>query len=586
MKYDIAIVGGTVVEGTRLPRFRADIGIKHGRIAKIGRISRSESIEVLDATGMIVAPGFVDLHTHYDAQIHWDPYCTISGWHGVTSVVLGNCGFGFAPVRPKDRKRAMLMMTRTEQIPYETIASGMPWRWETFPEWLNNLDEIPKGVNVLSYVPVSPLMVYTMGMIAAKERPATENERREMQRLLNEAMDAGACGFSIQRMGDRSIQTDYDGTPMPTDRMADEDILSLARVLSDRDEGFIQITQSTVGDTSKRADSVETRDLKFIEKLAEVSGRPVLHNSVVAVDEHPVFHRRMLEWLADCNCRGLRVFGQGSNVRTWFEFTLEDWNLYDSSEAWKYATQGTVEEKIEKFSDPVLRQDMKDQNASLVTSGVGGPISGLRVVSTPEHPELERYINRTIGEIAESEGKDPIDTMLDIAIFGRLKVLFRSAEMTSSNPELVGEIMKDQHVVPGISDGGAHTKVFTGGSYTTDLLTWLVRDTGQMTLEDAHYHLSYLPAQAAGFSDRGYLKVGAPADIVVYDLEQLKRVPEWEYEIAHDFPANEWRRVQRADGYRWTLVNGEVTFAGGRCTGATPGILLRNGAVGTGFSGQ
>src|SRR5215470_15854905 len=171
--YDIQIKGGTVVDGTRVPRYRADVWVKDGKIAQIGGRAPGFAKKVIDAGGLIVAPGFVDLHTHYDAQIRWDPYCTISGWHGVTSVVLGNCGFGFAPVKPKDRDRALLMMTRTEQIPYESMVAGMPWQWETLPEWLDNLERLPKGVNVVSYVPVSPLMVYVMGLEAAKSRPAT-----------------------------------------------------------------------------------------------------------------------------------------------------------------------------------------------------------------------------------------------------------------------------------------------------------------------------------------------------------------------------------------------------------------------------
>ena len=195
--------------------------------------------------GLIVAPGFVDLHTHYDAQIQWDPYCTISGWHGVTSVVLGNCGFGFAPVREEERDRAMLTMSRTEAIPFESMKEGMLWDWITFPEFLESLDRIPKGVNCLSYVPLAPLMTWVMGLEAAKHRRATDEEIAEMQRLLHEAMDAGACGWSTQRLGVNSVQADYDGTPMVTDIMSDNECLALAEVLAERDEGFIQITQFT-----------------------------------------------------------------------------------------------------------------------------------------------------------------------------------------------------------------------------------------------------------------------------------------------------------------------------------------------------
>ena len=578
--YDTVIRGGTVVDGMRLPRFRSDVGIRQGRVAKIGRIGKGEGRRELNADGLIVAPGFVDLHTHYDAQIHWDPYCTISGWHGVTSVVLGNCGFGFAPCKPQDRERSLLMMTRTEQIPYESMKAGMPWRWETFPEWLDNLERIPKGVNVVSYVPVSPLMVYVMGLEAAKSRPATPGEGREMQRLLNEAMDAGACGFSIQRLGAHSLQADHDGTPMPTDCMADEDVLALADVLRQRDEGFIQITQAAGGDPVRSGDAIKSRDRAFLELLAERAQRPILHNAIAVIDDRPQFHKSEVEWVHSCNERGLRIVGQGASVRTWFTFTLDLWNLYDYSPAWNFATQGTKTEKLAKLADPELRVKLREEEPMLASIGEQTRPANLTITKTPRHPELDRYVGCKVGDIARAEGRHAVDVMLDIAVAGDLLVEFRGGEATSGNAKWVGELMRDPFVIPGVSDGGAHTKFFTGGSYTTDLLTWLVRDTQELTLEEAHYHLSFLPAQAAGFLDRGFLREGAPADIVVYDLANLRRTPEWDYETVHDFPANEWRRVQRAEGYRWTIVNGEITFEDGRCTGATSGQLLRNRRLG------
>ncbi len=584
MDYDLVIRGGTVVEGTRLPRFRADVGIKGGRVRKIGRISGNSAGRVLDASGCIVAPGFVDLHTHYDAQIHWDPYCTISGWHGVTSVVLGNCGFGFAPVKKADRERSMLMLTRNEQIPYDAMKAGMKWRWETFPEWLDNLERLPKGVNVVSYVGVSPLLVYVMGLEAAKSRPATPAERREMQRLLNEAMDAGACGFSIQRLGPHSMQCDVDGTPMPTDCMVDEDILALAEVLRERDEGFIQITQAQGGDPFHDGGEIKNRDRAFLERLAEVAQRPVLHNVIAVVDDNPSYHTSELDWVHDCNQRGLRIYGQGTAVRTWLNFTMEHWNLYDSSPAWNHATQGSVEEKLQKMADPEIRARMRDEYQLLLSVGLGLIPESLTIVEAPGYPKLQKFVGRKVGDIAKERGVHPNDAMLDIAVAGGLKVEFRSGPVSSDNAELVSSLMSDPFVIAGVSDGGAHTKFFAGGSFTTDFLTWLVRDSGKMSLEEAHYHLSYLPAQAAGFLDRGFLREGAPADIVVYDLAALKRVPEWKFEIAHDLPNGEWRRIQRSEGYRWTIVNGQITFEDGKCTGATPGQLLRNRKVGLAFS--
>jgi N-acyl-D-amino-acid deacylase len=577
MNLDMIIRGGTVVDGTRLPRYRADVGIKDGRVVKIGRIPATVTCKrELDATGCFVVPGFVDLHCHYDAQIHWDPYCSISSWHGVTSLVLGNCGIGFAPAKPEDRDRLMQMMTRTEQIPYESMQLGMPWRWETFPEWLDNLERIPKGINCVSFVPVSPLMVYVMGLEAAKSRPATPAERKEMQRLLHEAMEAGACGFSIQRSGINSAQRDADGTPMPTDCMAEDDILALAEVLRERDEGFIQITQSP-----NTENYMETRQgvLDFVEKLAETAQRPVIHNVIQARDEVPDLHILDVEWLRRANAKGRRIIGQGVNIRPWMDFTLERWNLYDASPAWRAATLGTVEEKMRMMRKPAHRAQMRQERDMMLRLGAETMPEGCTVTDVAGIASLQKYVGRKVGDIAKDENKDPTDVMLDISLAADLKVKFRTGSLTSSDPEKVGYLMNDLHVVAGTSDGGAHTKFFTGGSYPTELLCWLVRDEKKLSVEEAHYHLSYLPAQSAGFFDRGFLKEGVPADIVVYDLEKLKRTPEWSYEIVHDFPANEWRCVQRAEGYRWTIVNGTITFEDGVCTGATPGVLLRNRRV-------
>jgi len=572
--FDLHIKDGTVVDGARMPRYRADVWIRDGRIAQIGGRAPGFARRTIDADGAIVAPGFVDLHTHYDAQIRWDPWCTISGWHGVTSVVLGNCGFGFAPVRPEFRERAMLTMTRTEAIPYNAMASGMRWEWETVPQYLDSLARAPKGVNCIQYMPTASLMTYVMGLEAAKSRAATDAERAEMRRLLAEGMDAGLSGFSIQRLGPDSTQADFDGSPMVTDTMCDEDILNLAAVLRERDEGFIQITQAT-GHIKD--------DLAFLERLAAAARRPILHNVIVPTRKDPEVHRRSLRWLERCRAKGLPIFGQTGTVRTGFAFTLEHWNLYDASPAWRAITTGTREEKLAKMRDPALREALKretdsaDRKLRAIQAGVGGAIHNLVVQWVNDRPELEKYVGKSLGQIAADEGRHPIDAMLDLSIAGDLKVEFLGpnrgfnadfmAEMTNASP----------YTIPGVSDGGAHTKFFCGGAYTTDFLAWLVRDEQKVTLEEAHYRLSALPAHAAGFRDRGVLREGACADVVVYDLERLGIEPEWVGEIAHDFPGGEWRRVQRARGYRAIVVNGEMTFEEGRATGATPGRLLRGG---------
>ena len=573
--YDIHIKGGTIVDGTRVPRYRGDVWIKDGRIVQMGGRATGTAARTIDAEGLIVAPGFIDLHTHYDAQIRWDPWCTISGWHGVASVVLGNCGFGFAPVKPDFRERSMLTMVRTEAIPYESMVEGMlpHWDWESIPEYLDSLDRAPKGVNCIQYMPTASLMTYVMGLDAAKTRPATETERKEMQRLLHEGMDAGLCGFSIQRLGRNSTQADYDGTPMVTDTMVDEDILCLAEVLAERDEGFIQITQVTGKIKS---------DLQFVEKLAEVSGRPVIHNAIAPTRRNPEPHRKSLNWLNKCRDAGLQVFGQCATVRSGFAFSLEDWNLYDFSKSWRMLTTGTHDEKLVKMADPELRQQMVDEEVRnyavyrKLRPGVGGPLEELIVTSVAGHDELEPFMGRALKEIAAEEGRHPGEVLLDLSLQTDLKAEFTGPDK-GSNAEFMAELMDNPYCVPGVSDGGAHTKFFTGGAWSTDFLRWLVRDEGVVTLEEAHYRLSALPAHAAGFRDRGVLREGAAADVVVYEMEELDMTPPWTGEIAHDLPGGEWRRVQRASGYRSIIVNGVETFDNGECTGATPGQLLRHG---------
>ncbi len=572
--FDIQIKGGTVVDGTRAPRRRTDVWVRDGKIAHVGDEISGAAKQVINADGLIVAPGFVDLHTHYDAQIRWDPYCTISGWHGVTSVVLGNCGFGFAPVRPDFRERSMLTMTRTEAIPYESMKVGMAWDWETIPEYLDSLDRSPLGVNCIQYMPTASLMTYVMGLEAAKNRPATAAERVEMQRLLNEGMEAGLCGFSIQRLGPDSTQADYDGSPMVTDTMCDEDILCLAEVLATRGEGFIQITQAT-GNIKE--------DLNFLEKLAATAQRPILHNAIVPARKNAQVHRRSLDWLERCRAKGLPIYGQTGTIRTGFAFTLEHWNLYDASPAWRELTTGTKQEKLKKMRNPALREAVKeeaeeaDRRLQVIQAGVGGSIPGLLVQSVNDQSALEQYVGKSLGQIAEEENKTPIDVMLDLSLAGDLNVEFLGPNR-GFNAQYMAEMINDSdYTVPGVSDGGAHTKFFTGGAFTTDFLHWLVRDEQRVTLEEAHYRLSALPAKAAGFYDRGVLREGAAADVVVYDLDGLAIEPDWVGEVAHDFPGGEWRRIQRAKGYQNILVNGEVTFEDGKCTGATSGRLLRNG---------
>ncbi|PCH52206.1 MAG: aminoacylase, partial [Cellvibrionales bacterium] len=373
-----------------------------------------------------------------------------------------------------------------------------------------------------------------------------------------------------------SSQADFDGTPMVTDTMCDEDILCLAEVLRERNEGFIQITQATGNMRS---------DLDFVEKLADVAKRPILHNAIVPGKRNPVPHQKSLAWLEAAREKGLPIYGQCGTLRSGFAFTLEHWNLYDASPAWRELTTGTKEEKIEKLKDPKLRENVineteaADRKLKAIQAGVGGAVPKLVITGVNKQPELEHYQGKSLEQVGKEENKHPVAVMLDLSLQTDLNAEFTGPDR-GTNAEFMAEIMNNSdYTFPGVSDGGAHTKFFTGGGFTTDFLKWLVRDEARITLEEAHYRLSALPAKAAGFKDRGTLKQGAWADIVVYDLDKLDCGGGWVGDIAYDLPGGEWRRIQKAIGYRAIMVNGVVTFEDGECTGAVPGKLLRNGSA-------
>ena len=562
-EFDTILKAGTIIDGMRTPRFVGDLGIKEGRITYIGDLKPSDGDRCLDASGLIVAPGFVDYHTHYDSQLFWDPYCTLSGWHGVTSVVIGNCGFAFAPVRPEDRDRAMLTVSRNEAVPLATMKEGMPWDWETFPEFMDSVERTPKGVNVLALLGLSPLLLNVMG-IESKGRSATDAEMERMCEILYEAMEAGACGFSTQRGGEDSIQRDYDGTPMITDIQPKEDVLKLAQVLRKVGRGFIQ----------------GAGERELAEELCEMTGGAVMSGLGVTTDQHgqPMEnYKEQIQWLADANARGHRVFAQLIQGGVGFQFTLEDWNLFDTSALWRRATLGTPAERAAEMRDPELRAAIKEEY-----DGGKDPLPFTTIptlyVQEVVAPELHDSEGMTLGELAERDQKHVIDAFLDLALADELRTTFVTPprERSADEWDALKEVCNSPYALPGVSDGGAHTKFITLGAYTTEYLSEFVRDHEVQDLEEAHWRLSGYPAQAIGFKDRGWIKEGAPADLVVYDLEALSLRP---VEKAWDFPADEWRRVRKPDGYRWIMVNGEVTFEDGECTEATPGALLRHGTA-------
>ncbi len=581
--YDLIIRNGTIVDGTGMPRFVDDIGIQGGRVARIGGLRRASAETEIDADGLIVAPGFIDAHTHYDAQIYWDPYCTMSGWHGVTTVVIGNCGFGFAPCRPEDRDRMMLSLTRNEQISFDAMKAALPWDWVSFPEFLDSIERQALGVNVVSFAPVTPLITWAMGSYEeAKRRRPNAEELAIVQQQLHECMDAGAIGFSLQRLGENSIQPDFDGTPMVTDVMTDEEGFALAEVLAERGEGSIQLTYAPLSDKLDNVSDAFSAAVvfEFEEELARRSGRPVLHNIFFAVRGQELIHQGAIGWLESCHARGLQVYGQGETNRNYQHFNWLTWNGFDMAPAWRRALMGTPEERLRNLQDPEQRAAMIADRPWLATVEAGGMLlADFQVVSMPaEMPHLQQYVGKTLAQIsAEQGGKDLIEIMIDLAVESRLLVEMKSPLVRLPDDAGTAALIRTGKVIPGISDGGAHTKFFVGGSYTTDFLCWMVRETGALSLEEAHVALSALPARIMGLHDRGVLREGAHADLVVYDLDALGQNPAERYETLYDLPTGDWRRVRYSTGYHYTIVNGQITFRGMQCTGATPGRLLRWG---------
>lgn len=567
-EFDVVIKNGMIIDGARMPRFRGDIGIRNGTITRIGGINSSDARREIDASGLIVAPGFIDLHTHYDAQIFWDPYLTTSGWHGVTSVVIGNCGFGFAPMREELRERAMLSMTRVEAIPLATMKASLPWDWITYPQFLDSIERMPKAVNVLPYVPLNPLLIWVLGLDDAKAgRKPKEAEHAEMARLLNEAMEAGACGWSAQSLGQPGKpardsaggpQGDFDGTSMPSDVMWPETRLALAAVLGKRGQGFIELSSGLGG-------------REHWEELAAVSGAPMLWQAVVASGGEigQRMRKDLFDWFERCHQRGLRIYGQGLMNQCPLLFTFEYWDLWES--VWDEIAGPAVpyQRKLANLADPAMRAKLREAPR---TFRFVDSINDTVLLSTSS-AEFKRFEHKRIGDVVRETGRSPIDIICEVAVADRLKTVFQTRQFHIT-AEGIKELIDNPYIIPGLSDGGAHTKYLTGGGYGTEYISTLVRERSFTSLEDAHWRLSALPASCAGFKNRGIIREGAAADIIVYDFDQLGYTfPEF----ARDLPGDEYRVVCRGRGYRYVLVNGAVTIEDDRETNNYSGALLRGG---------
>jgi N-acyl-D-aspartate/D-glutamate deacylase len=552
-EYDVVIRGGTIVDGTGIPRFRADMALKAGRIALIsGRIKAGGAREI-DARGCVVAPGAIDLHTHYDAQLNWDPYASMSGWFGVTSISIGQCGFGFAPTRPEDRELNMRMMNRIEAIPLKSMQLGMRWDWETFPEYLDSLDRQGLGVNVGALLPFSPLRGYVLGMREARERSSvTAAELKQMQQLLYEAMQAGAFGFSADKnLEDRT----EDGSALPSHVASPQEFLALSEVLQEFGVGHIGWTIGISNNAQEQQ--------QLLSEMMRRSGRP-LH---VAVGDD----EQGYAWAQQAREEGLPVVVQQNSMDPVSEFTLAEYNLFDYMPHWIEPLVGTPEERAAKLRNPAARAAMKDDVEERPHARTDW--SHMTVVQVV-HERNRHYEGMSIADLAVQQQKHPLDALLDLALDEDLRTTFSHLLANRGDATLAQRISSPYSHIS-LSDGGAHIRYLTISTWPVHFLSYWIRDKQLMSLEQAHYKMSALPAWLADYRERGTLRIGDWADIMIYDLEHLGYVYD-KPTYATDFPGSEWRRIQKPTGIRYILVNGSVTFEDNHCTEALPGKLLRS----------
>ena len=559
-EFDTVIRGGRVVDGTRLPSFVGDIAITDGRVVQTGQVSGRGRKEI-DATGLVVAPGVIDVHTHYDAQLNWDPYASQSCWHGVTSVVISLCGFGFAPCRPEDRERAMQRMTRVEAIPYEAMKQGMKWDWETQGEFFDSLQSHGLGVNVAGYIPHSVLRAYVLGTDDSKRADVTDDEMEQMKQLMRDGYRAGALGLSTDH---NLIDRDHDGSLLPSGIAKEEELLELLSVAREFNVGSSEVTPHNL--------HMGEKEQQLLERYAEASGRPVIHSVVIHSNHIPDKWKDTLGKIEDSNSRGHRIYGLGAVHRIGSLFSLLEYNLFDDMPAWNEALACPVEKRIENLSSEEIRRKLQHDIDHHLDRVWSGRWDKMKIYES----KLSEYQDRYITDIAAEEGKTPLEVFCDIAVKEQLQTYFYIEDQLGDDDSANLGIMQSPYIIPGLSDGGAHAQFISMGKYATVVLSKLVRDDKALSLEEAHWRMSYMSAKAIGIDGLGTLEPGMPADIMVYDLEALKVTTDRPY-YDHIIGGGK-RLIEKAEGYRYMLVNGEVTFVDGECTGALPGKILRTSA--------
>ncbi|HJY80908.1 MAG TPA: amidohydrolase family protein [Candidatus Binatia bacterium] len=560
--YDVLIKNGTVVDGTGTPRRQADMAIAGGKVAEIGKITEGAK-RVIDASDLIVAPGFIDPHTHYDAQICWDSAITSASWHGVTTVVMGNCGVGIAPCRPEVREIAAWDLVNVEGIPFDVLAKGITWDWVSFPEFMTAAQKRGLGINLAFLAPLTPFRHYVMGE-ESMERAAKPEETTQIKALLREAVVAGAFGWTtttiLQHVG-------YKGRPLACRQASREELTAYANVLKELGKGVIELT------LTKSAGMLAEEEYALLDLLLTESGRPATWLAIVDRDDKPEAALDSLHKAEPLIKRG--GIPQVNCLPMSNEFNLHNPFLFGSHSSWKPAFNQPVTEQMKVYRDPAFRQAFRKE---LETPRIFSGNWNLVEVKDVHNPALKSLEGKTVEEVARAKGKDPLDTFFDIALEDDLHTEYVIA-LFNICEERVAKLITDPRTLIGLSDGGAHVDMHDNAGYCTYLLGTWVREKQVMTLERAIQRVTAEPADFFGIQDRGRLTVGMAADIVIFDYNTIGPTinPIKHQAWQKDLPGGGRRLVWPVDkGVKYTVVNGEVLYENQKYTGTLPGQVLRS----------
>jgi N-acyl-D-aspartate/D-glutamate deacylase len=559
MTWDLVVRGGVVVDGTGSPGRRADVAVKDGRIAEVGEVDTDGS-RVIDADGLTVTPGFIDIHTHYDAQLHFEPTASPSSWHGVTTVLTGNCGFTFAPAKPEDLGWLLQMLSRVEGMSADALAQAVTFRGGSFADFLAGLDG-RVGVNVAANVGHCALRRWVMGD-EASERVATDHEVDAMCALLRTSLREGAVGFTSSQL---DLHVAHDGRPVPSNLAAPEELVALAAVLADIDHGAIEFIPRSF------LTGYSDADRQLIRAMAAASGKPVHLNTVTQMPHAPDGWTRSLEFAESCAAEGSEIHPMFATNRRGTHFALGNTFLFDEMPTFRSTLTLAPPERDRRLRDPAVRDRMRleladPQGRSFVFAWEAV------VVEAVTEPDHESWVGRSVAALAAERGQDPFDCFVDLSLGGGLRTQFGLVARPDPSRLAATEVMiRSPFMMAGSSDGGAHLLSFCGADFPTRLVTEWVPDV--LSFEAAVARLTSVPAAAYGLSDRGVIRPGAAADLLLLDRSRLAAGEGARY--VEDFPAGSGRYVVDAEGYVAVLVNGETMLEEGKPTGALPGVVIR-----------